>query len=195
MLTLIGAKGTRTRRVLWALEELGLDYAHQPHRPRSEEVIRLNPSGKVPVLIDGDTVITDSIAILHYLADRHGALTFPAGTLARARQDSFTFRIVDEIEGPLWTAARHSFILPEEKRVPAIKDSLKWEFAASLARLAADLGDGPFLMGGTMTVPDIVLAHCGGWAGQAGFPVDEPNVTAFLARMRARPAAERVYAD
>ena len=195
MLKVIGATGTRTRRVLWALEEIGLDYEHDPAPPRSDAVTRLNPSGKVPVLIDGDLLVTDSIAILHYLADMHGQLTFPAGTPERAQQDAFTFRIVDEIEGPLWMAARHSFVLPEEMRLPAIKDSLKWEFSESLRRLGADLGDGPFLMGETMTVADIVLAHCGGWAEAAGFPVDESHMTAFLERMWARPAARKVYAD
>ncbi len=193
MLTLIGSKGTRTRRVIWALEELELAYEHQPHPPRSAEATRLNPSGKVPILIDGDAVITDSTAILHYLADRHGCLTFPAGTPERARQDGFTFRILDEIEGPLWTAARHSFVLPEEHRLPAIKDSLKWEFDVALKRLGKELGDGPFLMGEVLTVADIVLAHCLGWAEQAGFPVDAPGIADFLARMRARPAAVKAY--
>ncbi len=194
MLVVIGAKGTRTRRVLWLLEELGLPYEHQPERPRSEPVTRLNPSGKVPLLIDGETVISDSTAILHYLADREGRFTFPAGSPERALQDSFTFRILDEIEGPLWMASRHSFILPEEMRMPAIKESLKWEFGEALRRLAADLGDGPFLMGETMTVADIVLAHCLGWAAQARFPADEPAIAAFFERMKAREAGQVVYA-
>lgn len=195
MLTIIGAKATRTRRVLWMLEELGLDYDHQPLPPRDPGVSRYNLSGKVPVMIDGDTVITDSTAMLHYLADKHGALTFPAGSPERARQDAYTFRILDEIEGPLWAAARHSFVLPEEHRVPEIKPSLKWEFGEAMRRLASDLGDGPLLMGETMTVADIVLAHCCTWAEGAKFALDDPAITGFLARMRARPAAQVAYAD
>ena len=80
-----------------------------------------NPAGKVPVLVVDGEPITDSTAILHYLADRHRALTYPAGTLDRARQDSLTQFLLDEFDAALWVAARHSFILPEELRMPAIK--------------------------------------------------------------------------
>ncbi|MEM6824882.1 MAG: glutathione S-transferase family protein, partial [Pseudomonadota bacterium] len=156
-LKLIGARDTRTRRIIWVLEELGLSYEFDPLPPRDPEVRRLNPSGKVPVVIVDQLVLTESVAIMHYLADREGALTFPPGTTCRAQQDGYTFRILDEIEGPLWTAARHSFILPKEMRHPDIKTSLRWEFGEALNLLAADLGDGPYLMGDTMTVPDILL--------------------------------------
>jgi glutathione S-transferase len=81
----------------------------------------------VPVLVAEGVPITDSVAIMTFLADRHGKLTFPAGTLDRARQDSLTQFIIDEFDALLWTAAKHSFILPEEHRVPEIKESLKWE--------------------------------------------------------------------
>ena len=104
--------------------------------------------------------LTDSTAILTFLADRHGALTFPGGSLERARQDGFSQLILDEFDAVLWTAARHSFVLPETLRLPAIKDSLKWEFATNAERLSARLGDGPFLMGSAMTVPDVILTHC-----------------------------------
>ena len=58
--------------------------------PHSEQVLARNPSGKIPVLVDGGTTVTDSTAIMTYLADRHGRLTFPAGTVERARQDGYT---------------------------------------------------------------------------------------------------------
>ena len=195
MLKLIGSPASRTRRVIWMLEELGLDYEHDPAPPRAETVVRLNPSGKVPVLIDGDTVLTDSAAILTYLADKHGALTYPAGTIERAMQDGYTFRILDELEGPLWMAAKHSFVLPEAHRVPDIKPSLKWEFGEALRRLSTDLGDGPFLMGDMITVPDILLVHCLSWAEGTKFPVEDAGMQAFQTRMRARPAARKAYPD
>lgn len=192
--TVVGAVRTRTARVLWMLEELGLPYAHVPAMPRSADALRHNPAGKVPVLLVGDAAITDSAAILTYLADAHHRFTEPAGTMARARQDGWTHRILDEFEALLWTASRHSFILPEDMRLPAIKDSLKWEFARNAARMAADLGAGPYLMGQEMTVPDILLAHCLNWAEVAKFAMTEPGLVDYLARMRARPAFQRAMA-
>ncbi|WP_416915063.1 MAG: glutathione S-transferase family protein [Roseicyclus sp.] len=190
--TLVGAVKSRAFRVLWTLEELGLDYEHIDAAPQSAEVIRISPAGKVPVLVADGVPITDSVAIMTFLADRHGALTFPAGTLERARQDSLTNMILDEIDATLWTAAKHSFVLPEDKRLPAIKDSLQWEFARAQTNLVARMAeDGPFLMGETMTIADILLAHCGGWAINAKFPITEPRLRDHIAMMRDRPAFHR----
>ncbi|MHA7888561.1 glutathione S-transferase family protein [Roseicyclus sp.] len=190
--TVIGNVKSRALRVLWTLEELGLDYEHVDAGPRSDEVTRISPAGKVPVLVADGVPITDSVAIMTFLADRHGALTFPAGTIDRARQDSLTQMILDEIDAVLWTAARHSFVLPKDLRVGAIKDSLKWEFAKSEKALVARMAeDGPFLMGETMTIADILLAHCGGWAIAAKFPISEPRLREHIAMMRDRPAFHR----
>ena len=162
-----------------------------PARPRSDGVTSVNPAGKVPVLVVDGTPITDSTAIIQFLADRHGALTHPAGTLERARQDSLTQFLLDEFDAALWVAARHSFILPEDLRVPAIKSSLHWEFVRSQAEAVRRMGAGPFLMGADMTVPDIILGHCGRWAVAAKFPISEPGLVAYLDRIEARPAFRR----
>ncbi len=194
MYTVIGSTQSRTARVLWMLEELDQPYEHVPASPRSPGVARFNPAGKVPVLVEDGTPITDSTAIIQYLADKHGGLTHPAGTLDRARQDSLTQFLLDEFDSALWMAARHSFILPEELRRAAVKDSLKWEFARSQTTLVARLGEGPFLMGGRMTVPDIILTHCGVWARSAHFPISEPKLEAYFSRLQARPAFGRAMA-
>jgi len=194
MYIVIGGLRSRTFRVLWMLEEIGVPYEHYPAAPRSEDVTRYNPSGKIPVLLDGDTALTDSTAIMTYLADRHDALTYPAGTLDRARQDGLTHFILDEMDALLWTAARHGFILPEDKRVPAVKDSLKWEYERSLARLAEKLGDGPFLMGDKITLPDLLATHCANWAISAKFPEPTGALADYFEAMRARPAFQRVNA-
>ena len=191
MYTVIGTVSSRALRVLWMLEELGLPYEHVAASPQSEGVVAFNPAGKVPVLIDEGTPITDSTAILTYLADKHGALTHPAGTLDRARQDSLTQFLLDEFDAALWLAARHSFVLPEEMRLGAIKNTLRWEFERSQKVLAHRMGEGSFVMGEVMTVPDLILGHCLIWALSAKFPIIEPRLTAHLERMRARPALKR----
>jgi len=194
MYTVIGTVSSRAARVLWMLEELGEPYEHIPAPPRSEGVTAFNPAGKVPVLVEDGTPITDSTAIIQYLADKHGKLTHPAGTLDRARQDSLTQFLLDEFDAALWMAARHSFVLPEELRHAAIKNTLRWEFERSQRTLVHRMGDGPFLMGERMTVPDIILTHCGNWALSAKFPIVEHRLTEYLDRMRQRPAYHRAMA-
>ncbi|MGA0963480.1 MAG: glutathione S-transferase family protein [Paracoccaceae bacterium] len=193
MYTVVGSRTNRTFRVLWALEELGLEYDHKPYAVRSPEALEHSPTGKLPALIAEGELITDSAAIITFLADRHGGLTFPAGSVQRAKQDALLHRVNDEIDAVLWTAARHSFILPEVERVPAVKESLKLEFARSLDRLMEQI-DGPYLMGDTMTIPDIILAHCGGWAYNAKFPLENEAFKTYTKRLRERDAFKRAAA-
>ena len=193
MYTVVGSRTNRTFRVLWALEELGIEYDHKPYSVRSPEAMEHSPTGKLPALIAEGEVITDSAAIITFLADHHGGLTFPAGSVQRAKQDALLHRVNDEIDAVLWTAARHSFILPEAERVPAVKDSLKLEFARSLDRLMEQI-DGPYLMGDTMTIPDIILVHCGGWAYNAIFPLENEAFKAYTKRLRERDAFKRAAA-
>lgn len=186
--TLFGGPRSRAFRAIWMLEELELPYTHRPSPPQAADVRAVSPTGKIPVLLVGEDAICDSSAILTYLADHHQALTYAPGTLDRARQDAMLFRVLDELDAVVWTAARHSFVLPEAERVPAIKPSLKTEFARNATRLAEALADQPFVMGAQMTIPDIVLTHCLGWSLMAKFdPLPDP-LRAYLGRMRKRPA-------
>lgn len=193
MYQVIGTRASRALRVLWMLEELGVPYTHIPAGPRSDEARAAHPSGKIPALRDGDVVITDSVAIMTFLGDVHGGLCFKAGTHDRARQDALSNRINDELDGLLWAAARHSFVLPEEHRVPQIKASMKWEYAHNLVRMSDEL-EGPFLMGETMTIPDILLVHCMRWADMAKFPAPDAKLAAYRDRLQARPAFQAAVA-
>ncbi|MCL6284647.1 glutathione S-transferase family protein [Ruegeria sp. 2012CJ41-6] len=193
MYTVYGKPMTRTFRVLWMLEEIGAEYDLVPAAPRSPEITALNASGKVPVLQVDDDYVTDSTAIMTFLGDRHGALTHPSGTVARAQQDAVTHLLLDELDAVLWTAARHSFILPEEQRHPGVKDSLKWEFAGNAARLAERI-DGPYLCGDQMTIADIICVHCLNWAIGAKFPLENQTLADYAKGIRSREAFQRVRA-
>ena len=196
--TVIGHAASRAMRVLWALEELGLPYDHVPAAPRSEEARAASPDGKIPALrvreAGSEAVLTDSVAILTYLADRHGALTHPPGTSARARQDAATQFVVCEMDAVLWALAKHSFVLPEERRVAEVKDTLRWEAGEAERALERRLGGGPFLAGDALTVPDILAAHCVGWAVKAKVPPASERVRDWAAGLRGRPAHARAAA-
>ncbi len=187
MYEVYGAVSNRSFRVVWLLEEMGLEFVLHSINPRSPEAMAVNPSGKVPVLKVGDDMITDSAAIMTYLADKHGQFTYPAGTVERAKQDALMHQVLDELDAVLWTAARHGFILPEDKRVPAVKPSLAWEFKRNAQRIA-DKIEGPFLMGEQMTIPDFLLVHCLNWAVSAKFEHGSDKLDAYASAVRAREA-------
>ncbi|MEO1274868.1 MAG: glutathione S-transferase family protein, partial [Pseudomonadota bacterium] len=193
---------SRAIRVYWMLEELGLkagpDYTFDPAGPQSEGVRAVSPGGKIPVLVVEEEgtrhVLPDSVAIVQFLADRHGDITHPAGTVARGEQDSFTQFAVDEVEGALWTASKHSFIYPSEMRVDAIKSVCAAEFDRAMKTLEARLGDRTYVTGERFTVPDLLLGHCAGWAKLVGFELPEGTVGAYFSRVRARPAFKAAIA-
>lgn len=188
MYTLIGSLKTRAFRVAWMLNELGQTFEHDPSPPRNPKLADINPSLKVPVLKDGDEAIIDSVAICQYLADKHGQLTFPAGTISRAHQDSFTQFSVDDVELSLWVAAKHSFALPEELRVPDVKRACQFDFDRAMTALSTRLADRQFVMGEKFTVPDLLLGHCAMWARAIGWAIPDGNVADYVARVHARPA-------
>ena len=192
---ILGFPRSRAMRVIWMMEELGLDYELDPARPGSEDVRAVNPSGKVPVLLEDGVAIRDSVAICQYLADKHGGCTFAAGTAERAQQDSLTQFCLDEVEGPLWTHAKHSFALPEEMRLASALEIAAQEFQTALGRLEQRLSDGPYAMGESFTVPDILLGHCSVWALMLPkWPIESARLKAYFKATTARPAYGRAQA-
>ena len=192
MYTVVGHPRSRAMRVFWMLEELGRPYEIDPAPPHSPGVVAINPAGKIPALVADGEALTDSVAIVQFLADRHGVCTFPAGTLERARQDAMTQFCVDEIEGPLWTFSKHARLHGEDRPWPRVEEACRLEVNRALHSLAARLGDGPYLFGEAFTVPDLLLGHCADWA-ERGCRWELPKGRArdHLDRVRDRPALSR----
>jgi glutathione S-transferase len=191
----IGPLRTRAFRVVWMLNELGQSFTVDPVPPRDASIKSLNPSGKVPILLDGSDAIIDSVAICQYLADKHGQCTFRAGTIERAHQDSFTQFAADDVESCLWTVSKHTFVLPEELRVPAVKEACRYDFDRAIQSLAKRLGSKNYVMGDTFTVADLLLGHCGGWAESIGWTVNDTTVANYISRVRMRPAFLKTIAS
>lgn len=194
MYTLIGTYKSRAFRVAWMLNELAEPFELDATPPRDKKLADINPSLKVPVLKDGADYIIDSVAIIQYLADKHGQLTAKAGTIQRAHQDSFTQFAVDDVELALWVAAKHSFALPAELRVPDVKRACIFDFDRAMTTLSVRLGDRRYVMGDTVTVPDLLLGHCAMWAAGIGWTIPEGNVSDYVARLHARPAFQKTFA-
>jgi glutathione S-transferase len=120
---LYGHPNSRATRAMWALEEVAAEYEYvhvdlKTGQGRSDAYLALNPAGKVPTLVDGDLVITESAAICLYLGDKfpESGLVPPSGSTERAECDRWVSFAISELEQPLWTIAKHRFVLPEESK-------------------------------------------------------------------------------
>lgn len=198
MIRLFSYPSTRGTRVTWMLEELGAPYEYEmvpfgDNGFASAAFLRINPSGKVPALQDGDLILTESAAIVAYLGDKFPTLGLvpPAGTPERGRYDQWCYFVLSELEQPLWTKGKHRFILPKDLRVPAIIDTANWEFQKALGLLSQGLGDKPFILGDNFTAADILIGHTLTWAEQAKQSIDLQNIRDYADRLRSREAWKR----
>ncbi len=199
MLILYGRFPTRSNRVQWALEELEVEYTFyqvdfSAGDADSAFFRSINPAGKIPVLQDGELVITESGAICNYLGDSHpdSGLTPRPGSAARARYDQWMNFAMTELEQPLWTRAKHKFALPRKYRVPGLDPTLEWEFQRAAGVLSEGLGDREFIVGETFTMADILLTHTLGWAKATDQAISQQNLLDYADRNLARPAVARM---
>ncbi|MGE3307071.1 MAG: glutathione S-transferase family protein [Rhizobiaceae bacterium] len=191
-----GSRGSRVSRVLWMLEELGEPYEFVPVKLRSREAYALNPSGKVPILADGDIRITDSAAICVYLADKHADKGMGAGPglAGRAEMDSWMHFAQSEFEAPLWNKLRHRFILPEAVRVD-VGPATAHDFASEVKALDTRLDGKEYALGERFSAVDVMLGDMGAWARAGKFKVESDRVNAYFDRVLGRPARARSQAN
>lgn len=205
MITLYGKSPSRSNRAQWALEELELPYNFYEidfaaGESRSEYFLKLNPAGKIPVLVDdavkegGELVLTESGAICTYLGDKVPAsgLTPVPGTNSRAKYDQWMIFVQSELEQPMWTKAKHKFALPKAQRISGLENTAKWEFERAAGLLSLGLGDREFMIDDRFTMVDIMVSHTLGWAKVANFDLEQQNLVDYLRRNMARPAMQRM---
>ncbi len=199
---LYGFGPTRTLRPLWALQELGVDFEYVPvdlpgGGARAPSFLALNPAAKVPVLVDGDLVLTESVAIVLYLAEKFPeAKLMPEDPKERADAYRWLMFTATELEQPLWRIAKHTSLYPPEKRVPGDVPRAQEDFAAMAKVMQAHLRGRTFVVGSHVTMADFVLAYTLDWAGEAGLLGDFAELRAYVDRMYARPkAAPRIKAE
>lgn len=196
MYKIVGSPRSRLIRVSWMLEELGEDYEIVKTSPRSADMLKYNPAGKGPVLVDShrqaEITIIDSAAICSYLADRHSDkdLSAPVGSGKRAAIDSWMYFAQCDLEAPIWLKAKHLFILPQSMRLD-VREVTKYEFERAVSAMDARLGDKKFAIGDRFTCADILLGHIGHWARVAKFEINSDRINAYFDRVLARPALAR----
>ncbi|KWN73721.1 glutathione S-transferase [Burkholderia ubonensis] len=198
---LYGFAGTRSQRALWGLKELDADFEFisvnllegEHKRP---EFLRLNPAGKVPVLVDGDLVIPESAAIVLYLADKYPQKALlPVDLAARAQAYRWVMFAVTELEQPLWRITRHTMLYPPDKRLPADIALAREDFVNMAAILDRHLEGRAFIVGDALTVADCVTAYLIDWANELKLIDAFPQLQAYLERLYARPNAPQRIAD
>ena len=188
----IGSPGSRLTRVIWMLEELGQPYEIVKAKQHNETMRRFNPTGKMPALVDGDFVLTDSAAICAYLGEKHEdkGLGPDPGAQGRAEMVSWMLYALSEFEQPMWNKLKHRFILDPEHRIE-VGPWTRLEFDAEVRALESKLAGRPYALGERFSAVDVILGHCGQWARSGKFEVASKPVADYFERVLSRPALAR----
>jgi glutathione S-transferase len=202
---------SRSQRILWLLEELGLDYEIKKYQRDAKtmlapaELRAIHPLGKSPVITDGDNMVAESGAIIEYLLERYGKGQFipAAGTPDKLRYTYFLHYAEGSAMTPLLmklvfdrveTAPMPFFAKPIAKGIARnVKSSyIMPQIANHLAYLEGELSQRTWFAGEAFTAADIQISFVlEAAAARGGLGQKYPKLAAFLERIHARPAYQR----
>ena len=200
MIRLYHCADARSFRPLWALEELGLEYElivmPFPPRYRAKEYMAINPLGTIPALVDDDTFMTESAAIVEYLVTRYGPspLAVPVDDPAYGAWLNWLHFGEATLTFPQTLVLRYRRFEPGKAEVVA-DDYAKW-FLARLRAVDRALDGQQWLCAERFTGADISVGYALLLAAQLGLDVEfTPTVAAYWARLQARPAFQAAKAS
>lgn len=195
-LTLYHCEHARSLRPLWCLEEMQLEYEliNLPFPPRvfAKEYKEVNPLGTIPFLIDGETRMTESSGICHYLTQRYGPtdLALPVDHAEYGAFLNWLYFSDATLTFPQTLVLRYTELEPEDRRLPqAAEDYGAW-FAGRLRHVETALETREHLVADRFTIADIAIAYALHLADRLP-PIRDrlgPNARAYLERLRQRPA-------
>lgn len=211
MITVHHLNNSRSQRILWLLEELGVPYEVKRY-DRDKVTLRapaalrkVHPLGKSPVITDGSVTVAESGAIIEYLVETHGAgkLIPPAGTESRRRYTYWLHfaegsamppllmkLVFNRVEG----ADMPFFVKPIVRKVSStVKQSfIEPELKLQLDYMEAELAPTGWFAGNSFSAADIQMSFpLEAAAARGGLDASYPNLTRFLERIHARPAYQR----
>jgi glutathione S-transferase len=198
MLRILG-RGTsgNVQKVVWLLEELREpyqreDYGRQFNNTQTEEYLRLNPSGKVPTLVDGEAVVWESNTILRYLCNKlaAGAALYPRDPAARSQVERWMDWQLASLNAPYLGVFREAKKKEEERAASFAADAK--ELSAQLELLEKGTAGRPWIAGENLSIADICLGPVIDRA--LAFPVSLPalpGVRAWRDRIVSREAYKK----
>ena len=201
MIKLYHCHAARSFRPLWMLEEMELPYDLKmlPFPPRvfAKEYLAINPLGTIPFMIEGETKMTESSGICHYLGTRHGPTPLIVGVDEPAYGAFLNWMYFSDatLTFPQTLVLRYSQLEPEERRNPQVAtDYAKW-FLGRLRAVEAAMAKSETLVADRFTAADIVIGFALRLAEKIGLAKDfGPNVTAYWQRLQARDGYKRAAA-
>ncbi|HWK44489.1 MAG TPA: glutathione S-transferase [Stellaceae bacterium] len=193
MITVHHLNDSRSHRILWLLEELGLPYEIKAYQriPQTRlappELKAIHPLGKSPVVTEGDRTIIESGAIIDYLIRRHGGGRLQPAPETPAYDDYVQWLHYAEGSAMLPLVLHVYTARLGDAKAPLVP-RIESEIANHLGFLDSALTGRSYLLGDAFTGADVQMSFIGEVAGMQGKRADYPNLDAWVARLHERPA-------
>lgn len=186
---------TRSIRVLWLLEELGLPYELEVVKFSAQKSPfgQASPYGKVPALVDGDVTLIESGAIVEWILERHdaGRLGPRAGEPERADLLQWIHFAEATVMPPLGEIVRHTIFKPEAERIPAVVADARQRLATTLGVVERRLEGRDHLLDRGFSAADVMMGVSLLIARRLqSLDPKLTRIAAYLARLEARPALQ-----
>ena len=201
MITLYHCVSARSFRPLWMLEELGIPYDLRmlpfPPRALARPFLQENPLGTVPLLVDGDTRMTESAAMCQYLAALHspGVLDVGRNETAYGAYLNWLHMSDATLTFPQTLALRYTHFEPVERKQPQVAEDYSRWFLARLRAVDSALQGQAHLCAERFTAADVAVAYALMLAQHLGLVTQfTPPVAAYWERLQQRPAFQRAMA-
>lgn len=201
MITVYGTPPTRSMRVIWMLEEMGLPYEVKPvefeTRLQNREFLEASPTGAFPGFRDGDIRLMESCAILEYLGAKYGPtpLVPKPGDPSYPAYLSYLHFGEASLCAPLNVTIATRFFAPDDQKQNWGAQHAIEMFVRKSAALAAPLRKSPYVAGDTFTAADISCGFAVALARFLGFDDRlDPTLNDYAARLAQRPAYQRTSA-
>jgi glutathione S-transferase len=199
MLTIFHAPGSRSQRIVWLSEEMGIPYELKTEQfgQFSPEFLQTNPAGALPAIRDGDVRMGESTAIMQYLMDAHGPTPLARKYGDDRYADYLQFLTFGEASmGAFLNPALFTqFMAPDDQKQNFTVDVAKNMFRNRLKSLDAQLDKGAYMAGDDFTAADISVGYALNLGKGLGLDADySTKVKAYHDRMQARPAYQAAAA-
>lgn len=194
MITLYGSARTSAGRCLWCLEETGVAYENKnvdmrSKEHKSEDFLKINPNGKIPAMIDGETTLFESMAINFYLADKYKPELLGTTPEDRAVSYQWSFWSSSELQDPIIQVFIQKVFMPEDKRSQTVIDENLAKLPALFTTLDNALASKTYLNGKTFTLADLNTMSIVSIAPHVGFDLSNyKNVDLWMKAISDRPA-------
>ncbi len=201
MITLYHCANARSFRVLWMLEELGIPYQLEmlpfPPRVLHRDYLKINPQGTVPLLVDGETHMTESVAICQYLASLHAPTPLHVEREESGHAAYLNWLHFGEasLTFPQTLVLRYTLLEPEDRRLPQAAEDYTQFFVGRLRALETLLEAQDFACAGRFTAADISIGYALLLARVLGHDKRfGPAVQQYWKRLSSRAGFERAMA-